>query len=379
MFALLTLLHTSDWHLGASLSGTPTHQAHSHFLDWLVDHLTTHPHDLLLVTGNIFHTSHPTPQDVRLLHNALARIAALQHAPQTILLAGSHDSAALLDASADLLSALGIHTVADPKRASGALIPVRGPHGEPIAVVAALPFVRALQLGVQSVGAPPDILRQSLEAALSSRFARMADEASTRWPTLPLIAAAHLSLTQVPASERFHPLHSRRFRSFNDGRVAYSGAPIPLSVEDVRWTPHVLQITFGDDKTSTVEPVEVPTARDILILEGTPDALVSQLVSLSSPRPLAPLLVLRVRGDGLTRGVEAAFRGALARFPLRRRPRILRIEHPDEPSEVVPSAADLLDPEQVFRRLVTAREGEPPDEGLLEAFRIAALLTEQPS
>ena len=59
---MLTLLHTSDWHLGRRLYGKPRYDEFKQFLDWQLQTLREQKVDVLLIAGDIFDTTAPSNQ-----------------------------------------------------------------------------------------------------------------------------------------------------------------------------------------------------------------------------------------------------------------------------------------------------------------------------
>ena len=56
----LTILHTSDWHLGRRLYGRMRYDEFEAFLSWLQDAISTQKVDVLIVAGDIFDTMTPS-------------------------------------------------------------------------------------------------------------------------------------------------------------------------------------------------------------------------------------------------------------------------------------------------------------------------------
>ena len=55
----MRILHTSDWHLGQELYNYRRDDEHRHFFSQLTDIVTRQQPDVMVVSGDIFHT--PTP------------------------------------------------------------------------------------------------------------------------------------------------------------------------------------------------------------------------------------------------------------------------------------------------------------------------------
>ena len=107
----MRILHTSDWHLGITLKDHPRDFEHERFLGWLTELLRREEYDAILITGDIFDTANPPSRALTLWYRWLTAVVALLPALQIVVIGGNHDSAARLDAPAELLRALRIHTV----------------------------------------------------------------------------------------------------------------------------------------------------------------------------------------------------------------------------------------------------------------------------
>ena len=128
-----TLLHTSDWHLGARIAEHSRLPEQRLFLDWLLGALRDGAYDALIVAGDIFDQANPPVEARALYYSFLARLHAETRAT-AIIVAGNHDSAPMLDAPADLLRALRIRVVGSPQDVG---VPISG------ATVLARPFLSA--------------------------------------------------------------------------------------------------------------------------------------------------------------------------------------------------------------------------------------------
>lgn len=85
------LLHTSDWHLGHTLSGHPREEDFDAVLAEIVAIAQESRPDLIIHSGDLFHSSRPTVRDLMRAMHSLGELAAV--AP-TVVVAGNHDSPA---------------------------------------------------------------------------------------------------------------------------------------------------------------------------------------------------------------------------------------------------------------------------------------------
>ena len=92
----MRILHTSDWHLGHTLHGLPRDHEHAAFLGWLRRVLQAEEIDVLLVSGDVFHTANPSALAVSTWYGFLSRVVRENPALQVVVVAGNHDSPARL-------------------------------------------------------------------------------------------------------------------------------------------------------------------------------------------------------------------------------------------------------------------------------------------
>ena len=103
MSSHLTLIHTSDWHLGHELSGHSREAEHDLFLAWLIEQLDAEEADVLLVTGDVYDVANPPVSAMRRLFGFLREATARRPGLQVVILGGNHDSAARIDLPTALL------------------------------------------------------------------------------------------------------------------------------------------------------------------------------------------------------------------------------------------------------------------------------------
>ncbi len=100
----MRLLHTSDWHLGQNFYSKSRAAEHDAFLTWLLDRAQEHEVDAIIVAGDIFDTGSP-PSYARELYNRFV-VQLQQTGCRLVVLAGNHDSVAMLNESRDILAFL---------------------------------------------------------------------------------------------------------------------------------------------------------------------------------------------------------------------------------------------------------------------------------
>ena len=129
----MKILHTADWHLGASFGPERRIGEFDRALDWLAETIRKEKIEALLIAGDVFDTGVPPNSAVEQYYRFLlkARDAGVRKA---IVTAGNHDSASFLDAPKALLEQLDIFVAgkADPEYDS-LIIPLTEADGTPAA------------------------------------------------------------------------------------------------------------------------------------------------------------------------------------------------------------------------------------------------------
>ncbi len=107
----MRILHTSDWHLGQNFYSKSRAAEHDAFLSWLLARAQEHEVDAIIVAGDIFDTGSP-PSYARELYNRFV-VQLQQTGCRLVVLAGNHDSVAMLNESRDILAFLHTTVVAN--------------------------------------------------------------------------------------------------------------------------------------------------------------------------------------------------------------------------------------------------------------------------
>lgn len=391
------IVHTSDWHLGATLEGLSREEDHQLFLEWLEGALVEHGAEVLVIAGDVFDQAQPSAEAQRHYYGFLRRVAGKVR--QVVVVGGNHDSPSRLDAPQEVLSALNVHVVggvsADRATWERCLCEVDGAGARPACVIAAVPFVHEFRLGVKTALRGEDEIRASFTEAFGGFYRHLADCAEARAHGAPILATGHLAAEGAQRGDAPADIHmignigalspsifDQRYcyvalghvhRSYRvkDSRAWYSGTPVPLGIAEASAPRRVL--LFDTDHPSA-EPtaIQVPAFRMLTKLRGTVDDVSSAIAALTWETPLAPFVYTEVEVDRygasveleLIRAVESHPRGGIR---LLQPKQVLRGSGAPPTRQAGERLRDLA-PEDVFRRLCSAR-GVEPDEPVLRAFR----------
>lgn len=405
----MRILHTSDWHLGASLEGVSRDADHAFILQWMAETIEREKVDVLVIAGDVFDQAHPPAEAQRLYYRFLRDVSA-RGLRKVVIVGGNHDSAARLDAPKEVLDSLSVHVVggllADDSTWERCLCPIPGANGGIDAVVLAVPFVHEYRLGVRTLLSSETEMLSAFRAAFRGFYEKVTDLAVSRYDGAPVIATGHLTCVGVekgdcPAdihmvgtigglpADIFDPRlqyvalgHIHRSYRVGDSRAYYSGTPLALSLKEAQVARGVRLVDLAEPPTdaASVRTLEVPSPRDILELAGTPKEVAAALRELTWETELQPIVYAKVFVDRFTASVEDELRKAVLargeRAPIlcavRQEPlqvplRIVQSSHGDG------TMLRDLSPEEVFVRLCQERQ-VAADPELLNAFR--SLLSE---
>ncbi len=366
--------------------------------------------DSLLVAGDVFETANPPATAQEAWYRFLAETRRRRPDLDVVVIGGNHDSAARLDAPAEILGEMGVRVVGGlPRLAPGGeldlerlIAPLHDQRGRVCGWVAAVPFLRPVDLPaayINDVDADPLIegVRAVYTEVLASARAR-------RRPGQALVAMGHCYMVGGEVSElserrilggNQHALPANLFpddvayvalghlhrpqRVGGRAHVRYSGSPIPLSLAEADYPHQVVVVELDGDRLVGTREIRVPRFVPILRVPWVgyrplPDVLPA-LAKLDPLEPGTPdeerpylevRLSLPAAEPGFRRQIEDALDGKAARLVR------LTVDYTGDGRALAESTrTDLREvtPEDVFRRLYAKFHEELPPAPLLEAFQ----------
>lgn len=139
---MLTLLHTSDWHLGRKLYGKNRDDEFAQFLAWQLDCIYQQNVDILLIAGDIFDTSSPSNQAQKQYYQFLSDVAR-SPCRHVVIVAGNHDSPSFLEAPKSLLKHFDIHIIGNVSdNLADEVLVLYDKHQQPEAIITAVPYLK---------------------------------------------------------------------------------------------------------------------------------------------------------------------------------------------------------------------------------------------
>ncbi len=290
---MLTLLHTSDWHLGRRLYGKPRYDEFKQFLDWQLQTLREQKVDVLLIAGDIFDTTTPSNQAQNLYYDFLSQVCHTD-CRHVIIVAGNHDSASFLEAPKQLLKAFNIHIIGSmTDTPPDEVITLLDKAGQPELIVMAVPYLRDRDVRTVGHGERLDDKERKLAQGIKAHYAQIADIAIAQQAQLkakykrsiPIVATGHLftvggqtmegdgvrdlyvgSLGSIGA-EIFHPqidyvalghLHIPQAVG-GQPHIRYAGSPIAMGFGESRQQKQVHLLRFDAKPDLLSQPLQTLT------------------------------------------------------------------------------------------------------------------------
>ncbi len=117
----MKILHTSDWHLGKILHDHLLIEDQVYILDKLVKFIGENPHDVLIISGDIYDRSIPPKEAVTAFSDFICNLRKISDIP-LVIIPGNHDSAHRLSYLSEIINMSDIFIKWDPENIH---IPVR--------------------------------------------------------------------------------------------------------------------------------------------------------------------------------------------------------------------------------------------------------------
>ncbi len=307
----LTILHTSDWHIGRTLYGRKRYEEFEAFLNWLAETIQQEQVDVLLVAGDVFDTSAPSNRAQELYYRFLCRVAA-SCCRYVVVAAGNHDSPSFLSAPKELLRALDVHVIgAASENREDEVFVLSKEDGSPELIVCAVPFLRDRDIRVAEAGESIEDKERKLIDGIRSHYAdvvALAEQKRTELDTeIPIVAMGHLftsggqtadgdgvrelyvgSLAHVavgifPDSLDYLALgHLHVPQKVNGSEVMrYSGSPLPMGFGEAKQEKSVCLVGFASTGPA-VRLIQVPIFQKLERIKGRWEDLSARILELSA-------------------------------------------------------------------------------------------------
>ena len=389
----MKLIHTADWHLGNSMHDIDRLEETKQFLSWLKGRIEEFGAECLVVAGDIFDTTNPSVEARRQYFRFLASLLNTC-CKNIVLVGGNHDSGAMLDAPRDLLDALNIQMVGSlGERPIDELVKeLKDDSNNVIGISVAVPYVREQELRRFKIEGDDNFVQSTYKGLYQAVYE--AAEKLRNGRQIPMIATGHLyasnlegrpendngsdakghgmrdivgNLGTVPASSfpegiDYVALGHIHYSSKVAGnpKIRYSGSPFILGFDEAERAHHILAIDLQKGVEPSVQKIETPQYYSFKRISGSIESITAQLKQLRKEPSIKPLMIEIVYDYTPGVNIHEALLPVLEKAPfevvswkVNRNNALGADSFSDETLESV----DVLDDEEIFRRLLMSKIG----------------------
>ena len=302
----MKFIHTADWHLGNTMHDIERSKETEAFLEWLKGEIEAVGAQALVIAGDVFDVVNPSNAAKTQYYKFLASLLKT-NCSNVVVVGGNHDSGSLLDAPAEVLSALNIKVVGsiNNRNVDDLVVELKDAQENVIGICCAVPFMRDLELEqfYKSVEKPDesqeaDSEKTSDEDLLKRLYAdvykRALELRGDR--NIPIIATGHLYASNLSGRDSEDGGEVKAENSVDDGvrevigtlgnvsvdtfpseldyvalghihyasmvaknpKVRYSGSPFVMGFDEAGFKRYVLAIDVAQGSTPDVKKIEVP-------------------------------------------------------------------------------------------------------------------------
>lgn len=302
----MRIIHTSDWHLGQHFYGKSRASEHQQFLNWLIEQSISQDIDAIIVAGDIFDTGTPPSYAREMYFDFIAKLQKTNC--QLVVLAGNHDSVAMLSESKQLVQQLStrvISTVSD--NIAEQVFILNSLKTKQQAVICAIPFIRPRDIVKSYAGQSATEKQQSLQQAIAKHYQHLFDHAQgmskqhdSTSSRLPIIATGHLTTIGASTSDSVRDIYIGTLEAFSASEfppadyialghihrpqkvtksehIRYSGSPIALSFDEVKWQKNIVIVEFKQGELAQVELCNVPCFQPLAMVKTSIENLAEDI------------------------------------------------------------------------------------------------------
>lgn len=263
----MKVLHTSDWHIGQIFHNYSREEEHKYFFEQLKSIIIKEKPDVVVVSGDVFHTAMPTIVSQRLYYNFIVELSRLDDDLQIVITSGNHDSPSRLEAPRPLWEAFNVsvvgmldyQTVTDENGinfdASKIEIPI-SKNGKIIGWVLAVPYINGnaniYDLLLNHLKKRPEYADNQSIVAIGHLAVKSADITGHSPDIIGKLETLDVQdFTDVKGVDywAFGHIHfPQAIKGIENMR--YAGSPFPISFNE-NYQHSVVSVNIGDDKTET--------------------------------------------------------------------------------------------------------------------------------
>lgn len=294
----MKLLHTSDWHIGKLVQGQHMTMDQAYILDQFLAYLENDKPDVILIAGDIYDRSIPPVEATVLLDRILSEIVLNLKIP-VLVISGNHDSPDRLGFGQGMLESCGLHIRTDLTRVTTpvTLNDLEGPVDFYLIPYMEVALVRHYY-DDPTIKCHDDAMRRILS-----------DIKKVMNPKRRNVCLAHAYLmgADKDRDESVRPLSiggtefvdASLFEPFDYVALGHLHRPQRVMYDKIRYAGSLLKYSFGEanqekgmylvelqkDQLLTCHQIKLPILRDMRVIKGPLEELVSmEVVRASNPQ-----------------------------------------------------------------------------------------------
>ncbi|MBA6291134.1 exonuclease subunit SbcD [Colwellia sp. MB3u-70] len=311
----MRIIHTSDWHLGQHFYGKSRAPEHQQFLNWLIEQSKSQQIDAIIVAGDIFDTGTPPSYAREMYFDFIAKLH--QTHCQLVVLAGNHDSVAMLTESQKILQQLSTRVIsAVSNNMAEQVFVLNSLKTEQQAVICAIPFIRPRDIVKSYAGQSANEKQRSLQQAITEHYQGLFEQAQglsqlnqADGTRLPIIATGHLTTIGASTSESVRDIYIGTLEAFpasefpaadyialghihrpqkvtKSEHIRYSGSPIALSFDEANTQKSIVIAQFKAGELSNVELCKVPCFQPLAMVKTHLETLTEDISAVVESKTL---------------------------------------------------------------------------------------------
>lgn len=285
----MRILHTADWHIGKQLNSTSLIEDQEYILKKLIEIILEERPDVLIVAGDIYDRAIPPVEAVELLDKTFNKILLELNIP-IIAIAGNHDNGERISFASGILKNNKLYIEGRLKSEINKIVleddsgPVNFyviPYAEP-AYVREIFNDKEIKSHNDAMKAIMNVINQDMDleqrnVAITHGFITGIEEPETCDSERALYVGGtdHVSYEYFKQFNYTALGHLHCKQKAGDERIRYSGSILKYSFSEVNHCKGVQLIDIDSDGNTNIRFRELKPKRDLRIIEGTLEELLS--------------------------------------------------------------------------------------------------------
>ncbi|MBS3797559.1 exonuclease SbcCD subunit D C-terminal domain-containing protein [Pseudoalteromonas sp. BDTF-M6] len=277
----MRLLHTSDWHLGQLFYEHERIDEHQAFLSWLLTQLREQAVDILLISGDIYHTATPPSQAEKQFYQFIEAAKSACPELEIVVIAGNHDSAKRITTAQPLLAQFDTQVIGHFQQQAPELSAVNITKNGQHCLILALPYLRACDIAGTSQSYSVSVQQAYSDMLANSEFdtntniiamghlhARGAAVSEDSERALVIGGEDAIGADVFPKEANYVALgHLHKAQSVNgQDHIRYSGTPFAMSFSERNYRHQCLLVEVANGALQSVNPLYIPAFRKLHLL-----------------------------------------------------------------------------------------------------------------